>query len=105
MARASAAITGWPAVILGLLLAPVALIAAPFMRRTIDRSAGEVAHFLRDFLEGTGGDWDWDEFESVPITDPRLEAIRKAAVMAGPPEPDIPRLKALLAEAERLALP
>lgn len=52
-------------------------------KRTVDRSAPEVVGFLRDFLEGSGGEWDWDQFESVPITDPDLERIRQQATTPG----------------------
>jgi hypothetical protein len=38
-----------------------------------------VEAYLRDFLEGTGGDWDWDDFTSIKITDPSLDAIREEA--------------------------
>jgi hypothetical protein len=34
------------------------------------RTAAEVATYLRDFIDGTGDEWDWDDFESVPIADP-----------------------------------
>ena len=36
-----------------------------------------VERFIRDFVEGTGGDYDWDHFISVPFTDPELEEIRQ----------------------------
>jgi len=50
----------------------------PF-KKTRDRSVGDVVGFLRDFIDGRGGEWDWDDFTSVPITDPTLEAIRAEA--------------------------
>src|SRR5215471_7668312 len=41
-------------------------------------NAGEVAHILEDFLEGSGGPWDWDDFTSgKSLDDLELEAIRK----------------------------
>ncbi len=67
-----------------------------------DRSAAEVATFIREFIEGVGGDWDWGDFESVPITYPELDRIRKDAAMAGPPDPDLARLAELLRQAEAL---
>ena len=70
------------------------------MKLSRDRSAAEVATFIREFIEGVGGDWDWDDFESVPITDPELDRIRKDAAMAGPPDPDFARLAELLRQAE-----
>jgi hypothetical protein len=40
-------------------------------------NAGEVARILEDFLEGTGGPWDWDDFTSgMSLDDPELEEIR-----------------------------
>jgi len=78
-----------------------ALLATPFAR-PIKRTPEEVVSCLRDFIEGTGGPWDWDDFVSIPIADPRLEAIRKRASKfpdVGPGE-----LEALLSEAEVLGL-
>lgn len=73
--------------------------------RPLERSADEVARYLRAFIEGTGGEWDWDDFISIPIANSKLEAIRRRAI-----EIDLPIqgegleiLKALLAEAETLA--
>jgi hypothetical protein len=72
-------------------------------QKSVDRTPNEVVGFLRDFIEETGGEWDWDAFESVPITNPRLDAIRARAVQAGPPDADLEQLRALLSEAERIA--
>jgi hypothetical protein len=36
----------------------------------------EVIKILHDFLEGTGGDYDWGDFITSRISDPELEAIR-----------------------------
>ena len=103
----------WVGVLLLPLVIPISLVArlvAHLLGRkgTEDRNADEVAGFLRDFIEGTGGAWDWDEFESVPITDPELEAIRREAAMAGPgprwDDANFDKLRALLARAEAIAL-
>lgn len=76
--------TGWRAVLLAPIAIPLALLAALWPgKKTVDRSADDVAGFLRDFLENSGGQWDWDEFESVPITDPELENLRKQATTPG----------------------
>jgi hypothetical protein len=80
---------------------PLAALAGLFAKPK-DRTAAEVAGYLKAFIEGTGSDWDWDAFESVPIKNPALEAIRQEAAMAGPPNPSIPKLKTLLARAEAL---
>ena len=39
-------------------------------------SAADVADIIEQFLNGTGGDWDWDDFTSLRIEDPALDAIR-----------------------------
>ena len=67
------------------------------------RTAAEVARYLREFIDGVGGEWDWDDFESVPIADAVLDDIRQRAADAAPPNPDMQRLRQLLAEAEALA--
>ena len=67
-----------------------------------DLSAWEVAGYIRDFIEGAGGNWDWDAFENMTLKDPALEAIRRQAVMAGPPNSDIAVLEQCLARAEAL---
>jgi len=98
------AITGWAAIFLAPVAVAVGLIALSWPgRRSVDRTPDDVVGFLRDFLDGTGGEWDWDEFESVPITDPELEALRRRAARAAPPNPDLNQLRALLAEAETIA--
>jgi hypothetical protein len=36
-----------------------------------------MAKILEDFLDGTGGDWDWEGFtDGYPLSDDRLEEIR-----------------------------
>ncbi len=32
---------------------------------------------IRDFLDGTGEKWDWDDFISIPTGYPELEAVQK----------------------------
>ena len=70
--------------------------------RGVDRTPEEVAGFLDDFVDGTGGEWDWDEFESVPINNPTLNALRKRAVILGPPHPDLEGLRSIAEEARAL---
>ena len=36
----------------------------------------EVAKSIEDFVNGSGGPWDWDDFISVQIADEELETIR-----------------------------
>jgi hypothetical protein len=86
-------------------LALLAALAATLFGLKAKLSAAEVATYLRDYLDGNGGEWDWDAFTSVPIADPRLDDIRrKAAEVKAPDTEEAPTiLKQLLAEAERLA--
>lgn len=105
-----AAISGWAAILLVPFLLPAALIAAVWPgRRTVDRTAEDVAGFIGDFIDGSGGEWDWDEFESVPITDQALNAIRVAAVRVGPrytsADADFDKLQELRTRALALAQP
>ena len=70
----------------GLLLVPIVIPVALLVRllplkKTRDRDTNEVASYISNFLNDAGGEWDWDDFTSVPITDPALEAIRAEAVM------------------------
>ncbi len=69
-----------------------------------DRTVAEVVKYLRDFMEDTGGEWDWDDFTSPHIKDPRLEAIREEAnAIYLPITPEgRKKLAALLARAEAL---
>jgi len=43
-------------------------------------SRADVERCLRDFIEGSGGPWDWDEFVSFPLSDPALEQVRLTAL-------------------------
>ncbi len=82
-----------------ILLAPVLLPAAVLVRLWPERSgsrtsvrltAADVAGYIDDFLNDRGRPWDWDDFTSIPIADPRLDGIRREAEMvrlpAGEPE-------------------
>ena len=40
----------------------------------------EVANTIQQFLDGTGGKWDWDDFCSFEIADPMLDAIRERCI-------------------------
>ena len=46
------------------------------MSRGTSMTPEEVARCIKDFLDGSGGEWDWDDFVSVPLDDVSLEAIR-----------------------------
>jgi hypothetical protein len=69
-----------------------------------DLTPAEVAKYLRDFMEDTGGEWDWDDFTSVKIKDPGLEAIRlEADAIYLPIRPEgRAKLRELLTRAEAL---
>jgi hypothetical protein len=43
---------------------------------SIQRTKVEVADIIERFLNGTGGEWDWDDFTSFGITDPYLDSVR-----------------------------
>jgi hypothetical protein len=104
MQRASEhAITGWAAILLAPILIPLGLLASLWPGgKTIDRTAEDVIRFMSDLIDGTGGAWDWDEFECVPITDPELDAIRRRAIPAGPPKLDVATLQNLISEVKVL---
>jgi hypothetical protein len=91
-----------------IVLVPIAivvkLLVMPF-ERPAKSSPAEVADDLRDFLNGTSGDWDWDAFTSIPLADARLESIRRRACEVSLPLDAEGRaaIERLLAEAERLA--
>ena len=77
-------ISGWPAVLLAPIAIPIILlikIAERFgVKATADLTAANVASYLDDFLNRRGGDWDWDDFTSIKITDPALDEIRMDAL-------------------------
>lgn len=99
---------GWRAIA----LLPVALITLPLLKlvqvllpsQGTERTPAEVAGYIYDFIEGIGGDWDWDDFTSVPIADPQLEAIRAEAEMVQLPiTPEgMEKLRELLAQARSI---
>ena len=78
-------ISGWPAILLAPLVIPVILLIVLAerlfgLKSSADLTARDVEGYLQDFLEGTGGDWDRDDFTSIKITDPSLDAIRGGRV-------------------------
>ena len=42
----------------------------------VRRTNLEVASIIERFLNGTGGEWDWDDFCSHKITDQELDSVR-----------------------------
>ncbi len=83
-------ISGWPAILLAPLAIPIIVLIVVAhrlfgLKTSKDRTAGEVEVYLRDFLDGIGGAWDWDDFTSIEITDPQLDAIREEAAWVSLP--------------------
>ena len=77
-------ISGWPAILLAPLAIPIILLILLGQRlfglkTSADLTARNVESYLRNFVDGTGGDWDWDDFTSIAITDPALDRIREEA--------------------------
>ena len=102
-------ISGWAAYV----LAPVAIVLAVVvqlvvrvfrLKNSADLNAQDVEGYLEDFIEGRIGGWDWDDFTSIPITDPALEAIRQEAEMVQLPIDDAgdAKLRELLIRARSL---
>lgn len=63
-------------VVVGLVLALFATIAL-LGRQKVQSSPAQVAETLERFLSGTGTDHEWDDFISIPLADPELEAISR----------------------------
>lgn len=82
----------------------VKLLMMPF-EKPRSLSAEQVVDYLNGFTDGTDGDWDWDNFTTQPIADPRLDDIRVRVAALDVPlsDADVAPLKALLAEAEAIA--
>ena len=47
-----------------------------FIPRKVNREPAEVARYIQDFIDQSGGEWDWDDFTSIAISDPHLDEIR-----------------------------
>jgi hypothetical protein len=99
--------------LLAAVILPFALIGAliwGIFGRPIERTADEVARYIRAMLDGTVNEedsgYDYDEFSCVPIADPKLESLARRACEAFElrPESDRATLEGLLAEAEALAM-
>jgi hypothetical protein len=65
---------------------PIALVAGIFFKGR-NCTPAELAADLQKLADGTEGDMGWDELESVPLKDPRLEEIRCEAIAFAPPGP------------------
>ena len=75
-------VTGWRAVVLAPVAIP-ALIIAMFVRKMLGKqsfahlSTTDVERYLRGFLDGNGGEWDWDDFTSIPFPTQRSTEFDK----------------------------
>jgi hypothetical protein len=79
-------IGGWAAVLLAPIAVPAVLVVQLAvwlfgLKRTADLTARDVEAYIDDFLTGRGGEWDWDDFACIPITDPDLDRIREEAAL------------------------
>ena len=96
-------------IIAGVFLVPVVmvikLVRMPFERLT-KRSVSEVADYLRDFINDTGGEWDFDDFISCEIENPALDDLRQQATRLQLPikDDELELWAKLLKEAEALAI-
>ncbi|MEQ6334715.1 hypothetical protein [Sphingobium sp. MK2] len=82
----------------------VKLVMIPF-EKPRNLSPEQVVDYLKGFLDGTDGPWDWDNFTTRPVADPQLDDIRDRVAALDVPlsDADIGPLEALLAEAEAIA--
>jgi hypothetical protein len=42
-----------------------------------DPTLEEIDKIITNFLQGTGGEWEWDDFTGIPLRDPKLDKIRE----------------------------
>ena len=100
-----AVITTLLKIILAIVALPLAAIAALIFRSGAKLYPPDVVSYLRNFIEGEGSAYDWDDFTSVLIADKQLDDIRCRAAAVDLPvnEQGLATLRLLLAEAERLS--
>ena len=64
-----------------IIISIAAVVAILIFKRHCDRmpdpSIEEIIKTISDFIEGKGGEWDWDDFTTIPLRNPDLERIRK----------------------------
>ena len=91
-------------VIVALPVAALAGLVSSVFGLKEELSPSEVAAYLRNFMEG-GEAWDWDDFTSVPIANPRLDDIRRraAAIRLPVTNEGLAVLRELLVEADGMA--
>ena len=49
-------------------------------RRRNKLALSDVVNIIERHADGTEGPYDWDEFTSVPIADPRLDEVRRRCI-------------------------
>jgi hypothetical protein len=81
---------------------PFALVAG-LVSKGRKSTPEEFAALLKRLASGTEGERDWDELESVPLRDNRLEALRQEAVRV--PMRDRVSLRVLATKALQLPRP
>lgn len=97
----------------GCLIAPFAILLIPFIPllnwfgwNKMNAKPKYVIEYLERFIEGAEGEWDWDDFCSIPLTDPALDDIRERACNLWRPEglteADVEQLRRILNEARAL---
>jgi len=64
------------AIIILLLIGALFLVKRMYPFKGLEYTRGEVADIIENFLDGRGGEWDWDEFTSISIKDAYLDGIR-----------------------------
>ncbi len=47
---------------------------------SIDLSKDEYISFLRSWIADTCGEWDYDDYTSVKVSDPQIESIRQRLI-------------------------
>jgi len=74
--------------------------------RKQQQEAAYAARTIRAFLDGTAGDYDWDDFTSCSLRDPAVDRIRKLARAVDLPVDDEGQatLEALALQASRLTV-
>lgn len=74
---------------------------------TKSEHAAELARAFRAFLEGEGGQWDWDDATSCRIGDPKLDGLRREAAAVELPLDEQGRstIERLAKKAEALSQP
>jgi hypothetical protein len=102
-------IRGWPAFALIPIMLPVVMlfqlgVRLGLLKGTADLTSEDVVSYIENWIEGRGGEWDWDDFTSIQISDPVLESLRaEAASLRYPMDEDgEAKLRELLARARSL---